>query len=68
MFVKMNLGDAVVIEINGLANSILRDFEPAVQISSKCCSEVESEQEAEGMFLQLLEKFRPMGRFPQNCE
>jgi hypothetical protein len=30
----MNFGDAVVIEIDGLTNGILRDFESAVQIPS----------------------------------
>jgi hypothetical protein len=37
----MNFGDAVVIDIDGLANGILCDFEPAVQIPSQSCFEVE---------------------------
>jgi hypothetical protein len=34
IFMKMNFGDAIVIEINGLANGILRNFESAIQIAS----------------------------------
>lgn len=34
ILMKMNFGDAIVIEINGLANGILRNFESAIQIAS----------------------------------
>lgn len=50
----MNFSDAVVIEIDGLANGILRDFEPAIQIPSQGCFEVEAEGKAKGVVLQLL--------------
>ena len=32
IFVEMNFGDAVVVQTNGLANGILRDFEATIQI------------------------------------
>lgn len=64
----MNFGDAVVIDINGLAEGILGDFEPSVQIPSQSCFEVEPKREAEGVCLQLLQKLCPMGRLSQNCE
>jgi len=50
---QMNFSDAIVIEINGLANSILRNFESAIQIPSECCFEVEPEREAERVRLQM---------------
>ncbi len=35
IFVQMNFGDTVVVEADCLADSILRDFESAIQISPK---------------------------------
>ena len=49
----MNFGDAVVIKIDGLANGILRNFEPPIQIPSQSCFEEEPEGKAEGVGFQL---------------
>jgi hypothetical protein len=39
----MYFGDAIVIEINGLANGILCNFKSSIQIPSQSCFEVEPE-------------------------
>jgi hypothetical protein len=39
----MYFGDAIVIEINGLANGILGDFKPSIQIPSQSGFEVKPE-------------------------
>jgi hypothetical protein len=50
----MNFRDAVVIEIDRLANGILRNFKPSIQIPPQGRLEVEPERKAEGMGFQLL--------------
>jgi hypothetical protein len=54
VLVQMNFRDAVVIEIDRLANGILRNFKPSIQIPPQGRLEVEPERKAEGMGFQLL--------------
>ena len=49
VFVEMNLGDAVVVEADGLADGILRNFESPIQIPSQRRFEIKPNRETKSM-------------------
>ena len=49
VFVEMNLGDAVVVEADGLADGILRNFESPIQIPSQRRFEIKPDRETKSM-------------------
>jgi len=49
VFVQMNFGDAVVVQANGLADGILRNFESAIQISPEGRFKIKPNRETENV-------------------
>jgi hypothetical protein len=60
VFVEMNFGDAVVVETDGLAYGILRNFESPIQIPSQRRFEIKTNRESESMRFQALKKIGPV--------
>ena len=56
----MNFGDAVVVQADGLADGILRNFESAIQISSEGRFEKKSDRETESLRPQAFKKIGPV--------
>jgi len=44
-FVQMNLDNTVVVQLESLANAILCNFEPTIQIPTQCRTQVEPHEE-----------------------
>ena len=57
---QMNFGDAVVVQADGLANGILRNFESPIQIPSQRRFEIKPNRESESMRFQALKKIGPV--------
>ena len=66
VFVQMNFSDAVVIETDGLADGILGNFEPAIQITPESCFEIKPYRKTPGMGPQAFKEIRPVGRLAQD--
>lgn len=58
---KMNFGNSVVIEPDGLANGVLGNFESPIQIPTQRGLKMKSERETQRMGFQSLEKLGAMG-------
>ena len=56
VFVEMNFGDAVVVEADGLADGILRNFESPIQIPSQRRFKIKPNRETERMRSQAFKK------------
>ena len=46
VFVEVNFGNTVVIQADGLADGVLRNFEPTIQVSAQSGFEIKSKREA----------------------
>ena len=60
VFVQMNFSDAVVVQADGLANGILRNFESPIQIPSQRRFEIKPNRETESMRSQAFKKIGPV--------
>ena len=60
VFVQMNLGDAVVVQADSLANGILRNFESPIQIPSQRRFKIKPNRETERMRSQAFKKIGPV--------
>jgi len=57
---QMNLSDAVVIEADGLAEGILCNFQPAIQIAPQSRLKIKAERQAQGMSPEATKKIGAM--------
>ena len=62
----MNFSDTVVVETDGLANGILRDFEAAIQISSQGGFEIKPDGKRDHMASQAFKKIGPVWRLVED--
>ena len=60
IFVQMNFGDAVVVQADGLANGILRNLQPAIQVPPQCGFEKKPNRKTESMRSQAFKKICPV--------
>lgn len=56
----MNFGDAVVVEADGLADGILRNFEASIQISPQRGFKIKPDREIERMASQAFKEIGPV--------
>ena len=56
----MNFGDAVVVQADGFADGILRNFESSIQIPSQRRFEIKPNRETESMRSQAFKKIGPV--------
>ena len=66
ILVQMNFGDAVVVQADGLADGILRNFESPIQISPQGGFEIKPDGESEHMALQAFKEIGSVWRLMQD--
>jgi hypothetical protein len=65
VFVKVGFDDAVVIDAESFAEGILRDLEPAIDVSSQGGGKIESDGQGEPLRLESCKQSGPVGGLRQ---